>query len=179
MIVNLLLLQASFNHEVNLTDLDKVYLLLAEENLKDSFNVLCYDLQIRSLADLNKLDEEKLKRFRLLPNFAKDRLRQLPEKAKTTDFVHLAKVVVHFVCIQLQAVKHSWQHFVPEKYPYPSQGRVFLLLTPPTCLKIPGSLHTFRIKILDPTGPLEFATSSCLFTIIRIMAHIGINVVKQ
>lgn len=82
---------APFNHEVNLTDLDKIYLLLAEENLKDSFNVLCYDLQIHSLADLSKLDDEKLKRFRLLPNFAKDRLRQLPEKAKTTDFVYLAK----------------------------------------------------------------------------------------
>lgn len=95
-------MQAPFNHEVNLTDLDKIYLLLAEENLKDSFNVLCYDLQIHSLADLSKLDDEKLKRFRLLPNFAKDRLRQLPEKAKTTDFVYLAKVVYHFVCLQSQ-----------------------------------------------------------------------------
>ena len=56
--------------------------------------MLCYDLQIHSLADLNKLDEEKLKRFRLLPNFAKDRLRQLPGKVITTDFVYLAKVVV-------------------------------------------------------------------------------------
>jgi len=54
-------LQASFDRAVNLTDLDKIYLLLAEENLKDSFNVLCYDLQIHSLADLDKLDDEKLK----------------------------------------------------------------------------------------------------------------------
>jgi len=99
-------LQTPFNHEVNLTDLDKIYLLLTEENLKDSFNVLCYDLQIHSLADLNKLDDEKLKRFRLLPVFAKDRLRHLPEKAKTTDFVHLAKVMLqHFICLhQLQLV---------------------------------------------------------------------------
>ena len=89
-------IQASFSHEVNesdLTALDKVYLLLAEANLTDSFNVLCYDLQIRTLADLDKLNEEALKRFRLLPIFAKERLRQLPEVAKRTDFVHLAKVV--------------------------------------------------------------------------------------
>lgn len=85
-----------FNHEVNLTDLDKIYLLLAEENLEDSFNVLCYDFQIHSFADLHKLDEVKLKRFRLLPNFAEDRLRQLPEKAKTTNFLQLAKVICFF-----------------------------------------------------------------------------------
>ena len=100
-------MQAPFSHEVHLTDLDKIYLLLAEENLKDSFNVLCYDLQIHSLADLNKVDEGKLKRFRLLPNSAEDRLRQLPEKAKRTDFVHLAKVVKHFGSLQLQAVQDS------------------------------------------------------------------------
>jgi len=111
--LKVLLLQAPFSDEVNLTDLDKIYLLLAEENLKDSFNVLCYDLQIHSLADLNKLDEEKLKRFRLLPNFAKDRLRQLPENAEATDFVHLAKVLSeHFICLQLQGVNHTLVHTV-------------------------------------------------------------------
>ena len=92
------LVQVSSGHQVNdLTDLDKIYLLLAEHNLKDSFNVLCYDLRIRTLADLSKLDEEALKRFRLLPNFAKDQLRQLTQKAEKTDFVHLALVGVHFV----------------------------------------------------------------------------------
>ena len=45
----------------NLTELDKLYLLLAEHNLGDSFNVLCYDLKIRSIADLNELDDEALK----------------------------------------------------------------------------------------------------------------------
>ncbi|KAJ7388033.1 hypothetical protein OS493_040265 [Desmophyllum pertusum] len=85
------LVQVSSGHQVNnLTDLDKIYLLLAEHNLGDSFNVLCYDLRIRTLADLSKLDEEALKRFRLLPNFAKDQLRQLTQKAEKTDFVHLA-----------------------------------------------------------------------------------------
>ncbi len=91
--MHVFLIQASFSDEVNnLTALDKIYLLLAEANLKDSFNVLCYDLKIRTLADLSKLDDEALKRFRLLPIFAKEKLRELPEKAKTTDFVHLAKV---------------------------------------------------------------------------------------
>ena len=87
----------SFSHEVNnLTALDKIYLLLAEYNLKDSFNVLCYDLKVHTLDDLDKLDDEALKRFRLLPNSAKEQLRKLPEVAKRTDFVHLAKVGVPF-----------------------------------------------------------------------------------
>ena len=63
-----------------------------ENNLKDCFNVLCYDLQVRTIADWQKLDEEALKRFRLLPNFAKDQLRTLPQKAEETDFVSLALV---------------------------------------------------------------------------------------
>ena len=90
-------MQASSSHS-NLTDLDKLYLLLAEHNLRDSFNVLCYDLKIHTISDLNKLDEKALKRFRLLPIFAKDQLRQLPQKAETTDFVSLALVGMDFVC---------------------------------------------------------------------------------
>lgn len=74
----------------NLTELDKLYLLLAEHNLRDSFNVLCYDLKIRSIADLNGLDDEALKRFRLLPKSAKDQLKQLPQQVGTADFVNLA-----------------------------------------------------------------------------------------
>lgn len=74
----------------DLTELDKIYLLLAENNLTDCFNVLCYDLQVRTIADWCKVDEEALKRFRLLPNFAKDKLRQLPQKVDQTDFVNLA-----------------------------------------------------------------------------------------
>ena len=63
-----------------------------ESNLKDCFNVLCYDLQVRTIADWQKLDEEALKRFRLLPNFAKEQLRTLPQQVEKTDFVSLALV---------------------------------------------------------------------------------------
>lgn len=84
----------------NLTELDKLYLLLAEHNLGDiSFNVLCYDLKIRSIADLNELDDEALKRFRLLPKFAKDQLKQLPQQVGTADFVNLALVGLGFFCL--------------------------------------------------------------------------------
>ena len=68
-----------------------------ENNLKDCFNVLCYDLHVRTIADWQKLDEGALKRFRLLPNFAKDQLRTLPQKAEKTDFVALA--LVSTVCM--------------------------------------------------------------------------------
>ena len=76
----------------DLTELDKIYLLLAENNLKDAFNVLCYDLQVRTIADWLELDDKALKRFRLLPNFAKEQLKLLPQKAEQTDFVNLALV---------------------------------------------------------------------------------------
>jgi len=52
--------------------------------------VLCYDLGVRTLADWCELDEEAYKRFRLLPNFAKDRLRFLPKLKEKVDFVNLA-----------------------------------------------------------------------------------------
>ena len=91
-------LQTSASHlQVDLTELDKIFLLLVENNLKDCFNVLCYDLQVRTIADWQKLDEEALKRFRLLPNFAKDQLRTLPQKAEKTNFVALA--LVSTVCM--------------------------------------------------------------------------------
>ena len=47
---------------------------------------------MRTIADWQKLDEEALKRFRLLPNFAKEQLRTLPQEAEKTDFVSLALV---------------------------------------------------------------------------------------
>jgi len=56
--------------------------------------VLCYDLEVRTLADWCELDEEAYKRFRLLPNFAKDRLRLLPKLKEKVDFVNLALVGV-------------------------------------------------------------------------------------
>lgn len=91
-------MQAGSYLQVNdLTELDKIYLLLAENNLKDSFNVLCYDLRVRTIADWLKLDDEALKRFRLLPNFAKEQLKLLPQKAEQTDFVNLALVGLFFV----------------------------------------------------------------------------------
>ena len=49
-------------------------------------------MQVRTIADWQKLDEEALKRFRLLPNFAKEQLRTLPQEAEKTDFVSLALV---------------------------------------------------------------------------------------
>ena len=86
-------MQAGSYLQVNdLTELDKIYLLLAENNLKDSFNVLCYDLRVHTIADWLKLDDEALKRFRLLPNFAKEQLKLLPQKAEQMDFVNLALV---------------------------------------------------------------------------------------
>ena len=91
--------------EDELTELDKIFLLLTENNLKDSFNVLCYDLEVRTIADWQKLDEEALKRFRLLPNFAKDQLRTLPQKAEKTDFVALA--LVSTVCMISSLVFYS------------------------------------------------------------------------
>ena len=54
--------------------------------------MLCYDLGIRSLDDLDKLDDNALKRFRLIPNFAKDRLKQLSTTVQQHDFVDLALV---------------------------------------------------------------------------------------
>lgn len=96
---DVLLVQAPRSLRVeNLTELDKLYLLLAEHNLRDSFNVLCYDLKIRSIADLNGLDDEALKRFRLLPKFAKDQLKQLPQQVGKADFVNLALVGLGFFC---------------------------------------------------------------------------------
>lgn len=97
---DVLLVQAPRSLRVeNLTELDKLYLLLAEHNLGDKFNVLCYDLKIRSIADLNGLDDEALKRFRLLPKFAKDQLKQLPQQVGTADFVNLALVGLGFFCL--------------------------------------------------------------------------------
>ena len=86
------MLACSHLQDGDLTDLDKIFLLLAENNLRDCFNVLCYDLHVRTIADLHKLNEAALKRFRLIPSFAKDQLRNLPQKAEKADFIALALV---------------------------------------------------------------------------------------
>lgn len=74
----------------DLTELDKIYVILAENNLADCFNVLCYDLGIHTFEDWRNLDENALKRFRLLPQFAKGQLKLLAFKAKKSNFVTLA-----------------------------------------------------------------------------------------
>ena len=80
----------------DLTELDKIYLILAENSLPDSFNVLCYDLGIKTFEDWCRLDDENLERFKLLPKFAKAQLKLLPFKAENTDFVNLALVNIFF-----------------------------------------------------------------------------------
>lgn len=80
----------------DLTELDKIYLILAENSLPDSFNVLCYDLGIKTFEDWRRLDDENLERFKLLPKFAKAQLKLLPFKAENTDFVNLALVSSFF-----------------------------------------------------------------------------------
>ena len=54
--------------------------------------MLCYDLGIRTFEDWRNLDENALKRFILLPQFAKGQLKLLALKAKKSNFVTLALV---------------------------------------------------------------------------------------
>ena len=74
--------------------MDKIYLLLCEDNLDTAFNDLCYRNNVRQLSDLNNITEGNMRQLKtpFLSLDAKKNLSKLAQKAAKANFEELAKV---------------------------------------------------------------------------------------